>query len=593
MNKIAKIPKIPNIWIICIWLITILLFFRSFLSFSWADESFYLSTVHRLWQGDRIFVDEWYGTQTYAVLLIPFYTLFMFIRKGDTTGIYLAARLFYLVISCVCALYIYFKLSKYHSNFISFLCAIAYFVYSRGNNYGLSYYSICLSLLLISVVTIYDVKCSNQLIEKQGYKKMLFAGLAMALSVTCNPYMIIPVLAVLIFFILFFPMHKYLKAVMFFIGGCVLASILYFGYVFSRISFSELIDILPYILSDPEHGQGAIFTSFYCVVRAIFNCFYYYSRSIFGITLYIIIRVFLTKLFPFASKIGKNEVKVIILISSVMCAVTFLKGRYIPGYSYLSISLWIAPIIVLFWNCFSKTRDVIFVFYFTGIVLAVSWGMASNTGVDATTLGFVVSTIGVFLIIDILIKDSYLSSELIIKGICYTAIIASVFITGILKIFAVYRDAGILELSSKIDAGPAKGLYTTERHLDEYYDIYGFIQNELNSYPNGNFFITAFVPWAYLCTDMRCASYTTWKTTVDNERLEEYYEKNYQKLPDYVLIVNEYYGNCSGSFGEFCGESKGTNDNSLDGFLLNYINKKKVNEIKTKCGVLYVLDKNI
>ena len=92
---------------------SIVLLIRSFYSFSWSDESFYLTIVHRFWLGERIFQDEWYTTQLSTPLLLPFYSFFEWITGGNE-GIYLYYRIIYWGISTVTAFLIFFKLKRWN-----------------------------------------------------------------------------------------------------------------------------------------------------------------------------------------------------------------------------------------------------------------------------------------------------------------------------------------------------------------------------------------------------------------------------------------------------------------------------------------------
>ena len=58
-------------------LIPLLLLFvlRQFYGINKNDEIFYISTVHRFYQGDAMLVDEWHYTQLFAFILYPIYGL--------------------------------------------------------------------------------------------------------------------------------------------------------------------------------------------------------------------------------------------------------------------------------------------------------------------------------------------------------------------------------------------------------------------------------------------------------------------------------------------------------------------------------------
>ena len=79
---------------------SLLLLCKCFFSFCWSDETFYFSTVYRFYQGDSIFLHEWFPTQLSAVILLPLFSIYMNI-VGSTTGILLYFRICFVVFSLI------------------------------------------------------------------------------------------------------------------------------------------------------------------------------------------------------------------------------------------------------------------------------------------------------------------------------------------------------------------------------------------------------------------------------------------------------------------------------------------------------------
>ena len=57
--------------------------FHAQYSFCQSDETFYISTVKKIYQGQRLILDEWHSTQFYSPLLLPFYAIHRFVVGGD------------------------------------------------------------------------------------------------------------------------------------------------------------------------------------------------------------------------------------------------------------------------------------------------------------------------------------------------------------------------------------------------------------------------------------------------------------------------------------------------------------------------------
>ena len=173
------------------------LFIRSFYSFSWSDESFYLTLVHRFWLGERMIVDEWNPAQLSMLLLLPFYSIYQRITGGNE-GIYLYFRLIYLGISAFIAFLTYMKLKKHNSRVASLICALLYLLYSRANIGGMSYYNMTLSNVLLAVILLYDCIC-----EKKGHKiKLYIVGILLAFAIINTPFLAFSYAAIGIYFIL-------------------------------------------------------------------------------------------------------------------------------------------------------------------------------------------------------------------------------------------------------------------------------------------------------------------------------------------------------------------------------------------------------
>ena len=183
-----------------------------------------------------------------------------------------------------------------------------------------------------------------------------------------------------------------------------------------------------------------------------------------------------------------------------------------------------------------------------------------------------------------------------------------------LRIVNIYRDAPLSALTGKIEAGPAKGLYTTEKHLTQYKEVYetllAYCQSEDLPDPAAKddepvstegmaasreeeagvglntIFISKLLPWGYLCTDLRVGAPTTWRTELGSERLREYYELNPDRIPELVLVLNDEYGTY-----DTCGDVEADpNPNAKElpeGFLTEYMKENNYETQETACGILY------
>ena len=97
---------------------------RALYGFCWSDESFYLTFAQRLWNGQKLILDEWHPVQFYSVLLYPILSLYR--ALFGTTGIYLFAREVYVAAALATALFLFFTLCRGCKPLTAFLCAGLY-----------------------------------------------------------------------------------------------------------------------------------------------------------------------------------------------------------------------------------------------------------------------------------------------------------------------------------------------------------------------------------------------------------------------------------------------------------------------------------
>ena len=121
--------------------------------------------------------------------------------------------------------------------------------------------------------------------------------------------------------------------------------------------------------------------------------------------------------------------------------------------------------------------------------------------------------------------------------------IATIGATGSIigdRICYSYRDHSIDKLNTKLESGPAAGIYTTAEMARRYGVIVSTI--EQLSDRNGELYIMGFCPWGYMCTNMKCSPYTAWRIMPDKDNIEgvRYYSLYPDKFPDTVLFLAEY-----------------------------------------------------
>lgn len=601
-----------------------LLIARCFLSFCWSDETFYFSTANRFYNGDSIFKHDWFPTQLSGVMLLPFYSLYMAVMES-TTGIILYFRILYVVFELICALFTYKLLSKSISITLSALAGLIVLFYSHLNIATMSYYTFSFHFMLMAMLLMVDYY------RVRKNRKLIFAGIFFALCVLALPTMAIAyflVIAIALFTLLAakilstimsgksrgiagFLLHcseKIIdagipKVIFYTLIGIILPAIAFFAFLLSNVSIKDFIAAIPYVLSDEEHAMSLVypFKKFFIginqvygyaayagylliIVSALFSLFTSYRnyRNDYTIT-------------PGSTAYTRSDdivdlIKYMLFIIDIVLLVFYIFFSFgYTGYIQSALMLFTIPIFFLT----EKRKHSLFFFMIAGgLIMAMVYSYSSDGGFLYTlSMGHFIASVGGIAALHDFIADisnartyKYLFSlSVVIVGIC-------AFITIYLRMVNIYRDAPVNMLNTRIEEGPAAGLYTTADHANMYNDILDTMSNYCTSKAlknaKGSIFITKLLPFGYLCTDLKVGAPTTWRTTFNSERLNDYYQLNPDRKPDIILVLNEEYGSYLS-----CGDIEADpnpNANEFGGYLEEYINSYDFEIIETRCGTVYI-----
>ena len=578
----------------------LILFIRCFYSFCWSDETFYISTCHRFFTGDSVFLHEWFPTQLSSLILLPFYTFYMFFF-GSNTGIILYFRILFVIMSLINATVLFSILRQHISIFSSCICSLMLLFYTHLNIATLSYYTLSVQFFLISLLLIYHYykTCDKRQLIISG---ILFAISVLALPTLCIAYFIaIVLIAVLLFSVRFIPVPADLKnrirsadlatVILYtFIGICIPAAI-FTVFLFGNVSISDFAKGIPYVLSDEEHGTSLVYP-----IRKFFigvNEVYGYSAYISYLLIFLTFISFVLKQRP-----GKPVRLMIFILDTGLFIVNFIISSGHTGYIQTALCLYTLP---LFFMGKKPDRRVLYTFILGGLIMSLTYSYSSNGYLYVLSMGHFITSIGCMIILDSFIREAEeyrLGYSVAVIAVVCTALVQ----TMELRLVNVYRDAPLQMLNFRISDGPAKGLYTTADHYVAYNVVYSTIRkycvsgelNEPQKYPNsmeldsksvGNIFITKLLPWGYMCTDLRAGTPTTWRTAFNSVRLQPYYEMNPGRYPDMILVLNEEYGSYL-----TCGDVEADpapNENEIGGYLLDYVNSNDYEQTSVPCGVLY------
>lgn len=519
---------------------------RSLCGFCWSDESFYLTFAQRLWNGQKLILDEWHPVQFYSALTFPILTVYRFFF--GTTGIYLFARIFYLLLAYGVSLLVYFTFRAQAKPLPSFLCACMVLAYSRGNIWGLSYYNLFLLLTLTAFC-----------LWVRGRRKwqLLLCGVSLGFSVLCVPYFAVFVLAAIAFWMI--KKETRGKSLWVFAGICLAAA--YFLIFFLPKDLGAVLTNLRFILSDPEHAGGVAsnFSGALLEVKQI------YKKDI---ILALLLAGTLWRARKWLSD-KKWAQMLAYFLTFVSALYSFWRCRHgengFAAYSYCIFGL------ALYRKRLSSQMD--FLLRITGATMAIAMAMSSNTGAIGFTVGLCVYAMGLLLLLD-RSEDGARISSVVLACVMVAMTLSSHFTD-------VFRDAPLRQLDTVMTQGPAAGIRTTQDHARQYTEVFGMLEDLESRYGSDTpIFISKLLPWGYLAVDNPCGAPTAWRTALDSLRLEQYYESHPQSIPGIVVVLSPEIG--------YYDTELTPNENCLDGWLWDYMAEEGYACREYSCAQVYV-----
>ena len=490
MEKVKK----QNLWFLAGLLgIGMILFWRCFYSVNTTDEAYYIGTVYRLWFGDGMLCDEWNPTQQMCSFwLYPFYALFRLIL-GSNDGMILAFRLLYIVFQIFISGYMYGKLKKF--GYISFFPIFFYLLSTAFNINSLSYNTMANSALAALLVTLV-------MMEKPDWKNCVWCGIFASIVVMGNPYAVFAYVlygaACAAVTFLFKKLHKEtpvsLQFTTFFKMSLTAAGVMvvFLLFTFWHATLERIVKNLPYIVGDQEHVQR-------WNVK-ISDYFRYFREHYLGA---VIVPVAVSVIALFDKKHVKHGA--VYMGLSVVSILPYMIYHGLIS-DYVPINLVTVPICFLGLTAYvvsaKKLHRVFYIWYLPAMIYPFIVQITSNTGPLAVSAGFVTAGAAAALLAASWAMEQENS---LIKNALQGVIVLQLVIMLFLRITYVWADAPMSELTTKVERGAGKGLYTTEAAAQYYEEMYDDI-DALNMNEDDGFLVVGSEPLLYLYADRQVAS---------------------------------------------------------------------------------------
>ncbi len=513
----------------------IFLFWKMQYGYIFNDEPFVLTLGHRLLKGDKLFINEWNGTQLCAFFNLPIIKLHSLIRN-PAIELVLFVRTIYVIWWLFVSYVIYRRFKQF--GLISLAVMLYFMLFTPLDTMSITYNAMALSLFCL-FVTYFLVK-GNVVTD-------VLTGFALALGGIASPYSV----ALYVAYALAVIVVNITK-----LKDKPFASAKIFDFkVFINITIGASLVGIAFFTYLHWVGFDNVFNSFEMI--------FMYRKLPFANKIIAIIKVLVVD-FPIQTVFGM----LIIVISA------FDKKRYERRLAYFTIQtvLWgltmayimirfftrlnviMMPLTVLGLQAFILTKNKNFnVFsslWIPGIIFAICSNESSDTGIMAVSMATTISGMGSFLLISLFAKEFNSESEKIKRLVSFGLMIIVCVQLGsqfTIRCMRNYLDYITPRLDTKISIGVAKGIITTKERALKYEEIYDDLQIIKNSAStDDNVLIASLFPSAYLDLDMNYGAYSSWtyinnkKNFVDfTKRLGRYYDLHSEKMPKYIYVDNE------------------------------------------------------
>ena len=522
-------------------------FWKCIYGFGGNDEAFYLTISQRFNMGDALIKDEWHLSQLSGFLLMPFVWLFTTIT-GSTQGIILAARVVYILFHATVSIIIYLRIRKY--GYFSVFASILYFIYTPYDIMAMSYNTMGLDFVTLSGV----------IMGTSSYKKKLpiiVSGVAFAAAVLCCPYLaaayILYGICVLIHTFIKNKDTKFIlkselfagKTFLFFSIGVFALATVFLIFALTRVSVKEILNYLPYLMTDPEHPQIALGTRFYMYFNSIYNCHSHFKIALFSYLAMIVIMTI-----DHNRKYHRSLYLIVTTAIVIFCYVLLL-----PQLTYATYNAIMFPLIFIgitsYILCENKPKPLFASLFVLGIIYSFAICFSSNQYFYVISMVITASNVASYVFLAQLLREMRTSQDNIeyavwVKRGSFLLVAFMIFLQGAFQItvkaeHCFWESGNTSNLTAQIQNGPAKGIYTNVNNCHTYEQIYSDLQYYKSKPKDKILFLTA-KTWCYLAAEFPYGTLSAWisgENPSSVERLKTYYSVNPEEIPKYIYIPKD------------------------------------------------------
>lgn len=523
-------------------------FWKCNYGFGGDDEAFYLTIPQRFLMGDAPIKDEWHLSQLSGFLLMPFVWLYTTIMQS-TEGIILVARIVYIIFHAVVSIVVYTRFRKY--GYITVFASVLYFIFTPYNIMAMSYNTMGLDFVTLT----------GAIMGTANYKKklpLIISGLTFAAAVLCCPYLAVGY----ILFGICVIVHQIIKnkninfvlkselfsgkTFLFFTLGVSILAVLFLVFALTRISVSEIMEYLPYLMTDPEHPTIPILTRLNAYFKYTFEFNEHFKYAVYSYAVMLVVMIVDRN-----RKLHRSVYLIVTTAIVIFCYVIMLPQMTYVYYNAIMFPLFFIGI-TSYILCDNKPRELFASLFVLGILYSFAICFSSNQYFYVIAMAISASNLASYVFLAQLIREMKTSQDNIeyavwVKRGSFLFVAFMIFLQGAFQInikakHCFWESGDTKVLTSQITSGPAKGIYTNPDNCNSYETIC----NDLSYYDNVEkdkiLFLTGRT-WCYLdAYQFPFGTLSAWisgERPSSIERLKVYYSVNPDKIPEYIYIPKE------------------------------------------------------
>lgn len=509
-------------------------FLRAFYGFDWSDEAYYTALPYRYAMGDRLFSDGWELHQLSVMFTIPLIRVFLLVTGGATDGIMLYMRLLFVAFQYGTAL---FLLSSFRRRYGIAAAALVSALALMFVHFALPNFSYD---TLVILFTCWSIGFAARALDGRApVWNACLAGLAYAFAVQAYPQYVLSFPVFLLFWLLRAGRMRRDGArdrcTAGFLLGIAGAVLLFAAFVLTRSSLGELLENLPYLLSDPSHERQGMLHLLLEYCKVIWFRFSYPLLWVIAAT----IAAFFLRLSPEGS--GKERLRPLLLAALALGGIALTVGMLchdLYGYAkinFLTMPLaFAAPALLLLLRREDMPLPALLLGLGTVLSLAIQL-IGSNMGLYASSIPLLLCTFGsIFAARDCL--RALPARAALPRLLCVCAALLLLAGISVLRVTGLYRTDGTLpEQTDVLSSGPGKGIRVTPESAAKYGTVVREIQENAG---DGTVLFVRSLPFGYLVDGVATGTPSVWLVSPNTERTIEYYDLRPENIPDTIFLMD-------------------------------------------------------